>query len=174
MFLLINFVIAKCKCKYKKKLQNASTITKEIAIRKYIMKDLDKKRSDCPISSSLDIFGDKWSLLIIRDVMMKEKVSFNEFLKSEEKIATNILANRLNILESEKILLKEVSPENKSKFVYSLTQKGVDLLPIVIEIAYWGANHSENSKESELGKKILADKDGIIKRLSKKLQERVK
>ena len=77
---------------------------------------MEKKRSNCPVSSSLDIFGDKWSLLIIRDVMMKGKMSYGEFLKSDEKIATNILANRLQTLESENILLKEVSPLNKSKF----------------------------------------------------------
>lgn len=98
---------------------------------------MDKKRSDCPISCSLDVFGDRWSLLIIRDVMLRGKLSYSEFLDSEEKIATNILVSRLNILEAEKILVKEVAARNKSKYVYSLTQKGADLLPIVIEIMDW-------------------------------------
>src|SRR6187551_3840849 len=95
---------------------------------------MDKNRSDCPISCSLDVFGDKWSLLVIRDIMLRGKVSYSEFLTSEEKIASKILVNRLGALEAERIVVKAVSSANKSKFVYSLTQKGVDLLPIVIEV----------------------------------------
>lgn len=135
---------------------------------------MDKKRSDCPISCSLDIFGDKWSLLIIRDIMLRNKVSFSEFLNSEEKIATNILVNRLSLLETEKILVKEVSAENKSKFVYTLTQKGADLLPIVIEIMDWGATYNANCPRKELGKKIKTDKSGVIKELSLSLKTKVK
>ncbi|SEW51563.1 winged helix-turn-helix transcriptional regulator [Chitinophaga arvensicola] len=135
---------------------------------------MEKMRSDCPISCSLDVFGDKWSLLIIRDIMLREKVSYSEFLQSEEKIATNILVNRLNVLEAEKILIKEVSEKNKSKFVYSLTQKGADLLPIIIEIMDWGAKYNENCPRKELGKKIKADKAGAIEELSKELKKKVR
>jgi len=135
---------------------------------------MDKTRSDCPISCSLDIFGDKWSLLIIRDIMLRNKVSYSEFLHSEEKIASNILVNRLSVLEAEKILVKEVSPENKSKFVYSLTQKGADLLPIVIEIMDWGAKYNANCPRKELGKKIKKDKLSVIKDLSRSLKANVK
>ena len=131
-------------------------------------------RSDCPISCSLDVFGDKWSLLIIRDIMLREKVSYSEFLGSEEKIASNILVNRLNILEAEKILIKEVSAKNKSKFVYSLTQKGADLLPIIIEMMDWGAKYNENSPRRELGKKIQKDKAAVVKELSKELKKKVR
>ena len=74
---------------------------------------MDKKRSDCPISCSLDVFGDKWSLLIIRDIMLRGKLSYSEFLTSEEKIASNILVNRLSVLETENIVVKEVSSANK-------------------------------------------------------------
>lgn len=135
---------------------------------------MEKKRSDCPISCSLDIFGDKWSLLIIRDIMLRGKASYSEFLISEEKIATNILVNRLGVLESEKILVKEVSPTNKSKFVYSLTQKGADLLPIVIEMMDWGARYNENCPRKELGKKIKKDKLAVVKELSQELKKKVK
>ncbi|WP_337040690.1 winged helix-turn-helix transcriptional regulator [Emticicia sp. 17c] len=135
---------------------------------------MDKNRSDCPVSCSLDIFGDKWSLLIIRDVMMKGKVSYGEFLTSDEKIATNILANRLSTLENEKILVKEVSPTNKSKFVYSLTQKGADLLPILVELADWSIKYYENTKASELSKRISGRKAKFLQEVSEKLQERVK
>jgi DNA-binding HxlR family transcriptional regulator len=135
---------------------------------------MDKKRSDCPISCSLDIFGDKWSLLIIRDIMLRGKMSYSEFLASEEKIASNILINRLGVLEREHILHKEVSPKNKSKNMYSLTQKGADLLSIVIEIMDWGAKYNENCPRKELGKKIKKDKAGVIKELSRLLKAKVK
>jgi Predicted transcriptional regulators len=115
---------------------------------------MEKKRSDCPVSCSLDIFGDKWSLLIIRDVMMKGKVSYSEFLKADEKIATNILSNRLKLLEEEKLLVKEVSPTNKSKFDYYLTQKGADLLPVLVEMAVWGGKYNKNSHQSELYQRV--------------------
>lgn len=134
---------------------------------------MEKTRSDCPISCSLDVFGDKWSLLIIRDVMLRQKLSYSEFLKSEEKIATNILVNRLNVLEAENILKKRVSPTNKSKFIYSLTKKGIDLLPIIIEIMDWGAKYNVNCPRRELGKKIKKDKAGVIKEYLEKLKKDV-
>lgn len=134
---------------------------------------MEKTRSDCPISCSLDVFGDKWSLLIIRDIMLRGKLSYSEFLESEEKIATNILANRLSVLEAEKILSKRVSPANKSKFIYSLTEKGIDLLPIVIEIMDWGAKYNANCPRRELGKKIKKDKAAVIKEYLKKLKKQV-
>jgi DNA-binding HxlR family transcriptional regulator len=132
---------------------------------------MEKVRSDCPISCSLDVFGDKWSLLIIRDIMLRGKLSYSEFLTSEEKIATNILANRLSVLEAEGILLKQVSPANKSKFIYSLTEKGIDLLPIIIEIMDWGAKYNANCPRRELGKKIKKDKAGAIKAYHEKLKK---
>ncbi|CAN5770681.1 helix-turn-helix domain-containing protein [soil metagenome] len=134
---------------------------------------MENKRSDCPISCSLDVFGDKWSLLIIRDVMLRGKMSYSEFLNSEEKIATNILVNRLGVLEAENILSKQVSPVNKSKYIYSLTQKGADLLPVVIEIMDWGAKHNTNCPRRELGKKIKKDKPAVIKELSQELKKQI-
>ncbi len=106
--------------------------------------------------------------------MLRGKVSYSEFLNSEEKIASNILVNRLGVLESENIVVKEVSLANKSKFVYSLTQKGADLLPIVIEIMAWGAKYNANCPRKELGKKIKKDKAGVIKELSQSLKVKVK
>lgn len=135
---------------------------------------MEKVRSDCPISCSLDVFGDKWSLLIIRDIMLRGKLSYSEFLASEEKIATNILANRLSVLEAEHILSKQVSPTNKSKFIYSLTKKGVDLLPIIIEIMDWGAKYNANCPRRELGKKIKKDKALVIQEYAEKLKKQVK
>ncbi len=135
---------------------------------------MDKARSDCPISCSLDVFGDKWSLLIIRDIMLRDKFSYSDFLQSEEKIATNILVNRLNFLEAENILSKEVSPANKSKFIYHLTKKGIDLLPIIIEIMDWGAKYNPDCPRKEVGKRIKKDKAGLIKEYSQKLKTKFK
>lgn len=135
---------------------------------------MEKTRSDCPISCSLDVFGDKWSLLIIRDIMLRGKLSYSEFLESEEKIATNILVNRLKVLEAEHILSKQVSSTNKSKFIYSLTKKGVDLLPIIIEIMDWGAQYHANCPRKELGKRIKQDKAAVIKEYLEKLKKQVK
>lgn len=123
---------------------------------------MEKTRSDCPISCSLDVFGDKWSLLIIRDIMLRGKMSYSEFLQSEEKIATNILVNRLSVLEAENILSKQVSSTNRSKYIYNLTEKGIDLLPIIIEIMDWGARYNTNCPRKELGKKIKKDKAQVI------------
>lgn len=132
---------------------------------------MEKTRSNCPISCSLDVFGDKWSLLIIRDIMLRGKMSYSEFLESEEKIATNILANRLNVLVAENILSKRVSQANKSKYIYSLTEKGIDLLPIIIEIMDWGAKYNANSPRKELGKKIKKDKAEVIEEYFEKLKK---
>lgn len=96
-----------------------------------------KKRSECPISNSLDVWGDKWSLLIIRDLMTAKACTYGDFLKSGEKIATNILAARLQALEENGLILKLEHPQSKAKVLYKLTQKGIDLLPIMVEINLW-------------------------------------
>ena len=135
---------------------------------------MPKKRSDCPICFSLDIFGDKWTLLVIRDIMFRAKFSYGEFLKSEEKIATNILSDRLNLLEAEKIVSKKVSPKNKSKYVYQLTQKGIELLPLLVEMIQWGAKYNVNTPPKEIVKKLKQDKNGLIKEYRQKLKEQMK
>lgn len=96
-----------------------------------------KKRSDCPISSSLDIWGDKWSLLIVRDLMFLKECTYGDFLKSAEKIATNILASRLQMLEDTGIITKHDHPGSKSKVLYKLAPKGIHLVPVMIEINLW-------------------------------------
>jgi DNA-binding HxlR family transcriptional regulator len=99
-------------------------------------------RSDCPLNYGVEIFGDKWSLLIIRDLMFFGKRSYNEFLQSAEGIATNILGDRLTMLEKEKIIQKKKDPEHKQKIIYHLTQKGIDLLPVIIAIGLWSDQHA--------------------------------
>ncbi|WP_255080672.1 helix-turn-helix domain-containing protein [Lacihabitans sp. CCS-44] len=98
-------------------------------------------RSECPISCSLEVFGDKWSLLIIRDLIFYQKSTYGDFLKSDEKIATNILASRLLALEENGIIEKREHPDSKAKVLYRLTNKGIDLLPIIFEIHLWAEKY---------------------------------
>lgn len=122
-----------------------------------------KKRSDCPISSSLDIWGDKWSLLIIRDLMFTEKCTYGDFLKSDEGIATNILASRLQILEENKIIERTDHPDSKAKVLYKLTEKGINLLPVLIEIQLWAEKYYPVPDDiSVVLKKIKKDKVTFI------------
>lgn len=104
--------------------------------------NLETLRSDCPINYLLEIVGDKWSLIIIRDIMLDGKKSYGELLDSDEKIATNILAKRLAMLEEWDILTKERDPKNGKKFIYHLTEKGLDLLPLFVEMVFWSEKHA--------------------------------
>jgi DNA-binding HxlR family transcriptional regulator len=99
-------------------------------------------RSDCPLNFGIEIFGDKWTLLIIRDLMFFGKRYYNEFLTSAEGIATNVLADRLTMLEKEKIIKKEKDSTHRQKIIYSLTEKGIDLLPIIMNIGLWSEKHA--------------------------------
>ncbi|MEO1052921.1 MAG: helix-turn-helix domain-containing protein [Bacteroidota bacterium] len=98
-------------------------------------------KSFCPQYLALDVIGDKWSLLIIRDMMLEGKKYFREFLASKESIATNILSNRLKALEAEEIIYKKPDPDHKQKIVYLLTEKGIDLFPIIMENARWSLKY---------------------------------
>src|SRR4051812_30234329 len=93
----------------------------------------DCERSSCAISKALEVIGDRWSLLILRDLMFTEKRSYSELQSCEEKIATNILASRLSMLEANGIVVKSTDPENKRRVLYHLTMKGIDLLPVILE-----------------------------------------
>ena len=102
-------------------------------------------RSKCSISCTLDLIGDKWSLLIIRDAIFLQKTSFNEFRNSKEKIASNILTNRMEKLVRYGIMSKTQNPDNKLKFDYLLTDKGKKLEPILMALGEWGYNHIEGT-----------------------------
>ncbi len=134
-----------------------------------------KFRSTCPISSALDIIGDKWSLLIIRDMLFSGKKTYGEFGKSSEKIATNILSNRLTKLEELEIISKGKMEGNKKTNIYSLTQKGKELLPILMEIAQW-SDHNLNDHLQDGAKPFVnrfkSDKDGFVKGMYAMMEKR--
>jgi DNA-binding HxlR family transcriptional regulator len=100
-----------------------------------------KRRSDCPVSISLEILGDRWSLLIVRDLMIRGFRTFKQFEQSGEGIATNILADRLHRLQSGGIITAEPDKEDRRRISYRLTEKGVDLAPMLLELLIWGARH---------------------------------
>lgn len=134
-----------------------------------------KRRSDCPLSCSLDIFGDKWSLLIIRDLVFYNKNTYNDFLKSAEGIATSILASRLKILEENGILEKLPHPDSKAKLLYRLTLKGIDLLPILVEVYMWSDKHLEIPGDIKaMISEAKKDKEKFVNQLTKELKAKLK
>ena len=98
---------------------------------------MKKNKSFCPINQALEVIGDKWTLLIIRDMIFHKKRYFREFLNSDENIASNILSDRLKMLEESNIVVKSKDSHHKQKNVYTLTHKGIGLIPIMFEIALW-------------------------------------
>ena len=131
-----------------------------------------ERRSDCPVSTALDIFGDKWSLLIIRDIVFNGMKTYGDFLKGGEKIATNILADRLMLLETGGIIAKQRHPESKAKILYSLTPKGIDLVPVLVEIIAWSEKHHEVHPQAvEFAKAIRKDKEGTIQAITTSLKK---
>lgn len=103
------------------------------------------RRSDCPISFSLDLLGDRWTLLVVRDLALKGKRSFSELHNSEESIATNILADRLARLTAGGLIVKRRDPQDKRRFVYQMTHRGADLLSVLVDLIVWGATHDEET-----------------------------
>ena len=131
-----------------------------------------KKRSDCPVSCSLDIWGDKWSLLIVRDLMFAKECTYGDFLKSAEGIATNILASRLLSLEENNIIEKLDHPDSKAKVLYRLTRRGIDLLPIMIEINLWAEKYFTIPDDRKaMLKEVKKDKAGFLKVMTKELEQ---
>jgi DNA-binding HxlR family transcriptional regulator len=104
-------------------------------------KGLKGRRSDCPVNFAVEALGDKWSLVILRDMIFWGKKTYGEFLRSDEKIATNILADRLSYLERESLISKSPDPDDKRKDIYRVTEKGLSLVPMFIEMIAWSASN---------------------------------
>lgn len=108
---------------------------------------MENHRSLCPINLMVEVVGDKWSFLILRDILFYNKRHFNELRQSEEKIASNILTDRLNMLEREGLISKRADPAHKQKVIYSLTEKGIDLLPLLLEAMVWSLKYEPVDKD---------------------------
>jgi DNA-binding HxlR family transcriptional regulator len=140
-------------------------------------KKASKRRSDCPLNASVEMLGDRWSLLIIRDMMLRGAHTYKEFLDCYEGIATNILADRLQKLKSYGIIVSEPDPKDARKVTYLLTPKGIDLAPVLTEMVLWADAHEDTGNQA-LVKQMQADKEkflaGVRQRWSETLALRPK
>jgi DNA-binding HxlR family transcriptional regulator len=122
------------------------------------------RRSTCPISYALDLFGDRWTLLVLRDMVFGRRHYFSAFLESGEGIATNILTDRLARLEQEDIIRKTLDPEDRRRRVYSLTDRGLDVLPVLLELIVWGASHDPHTPVTpEFLRRVREERDDVIR-----------
>jgi len=120
-----------------------------------------KRRSECPLNASVEMLGDRWSLLIIRDMMLREFRTYKEFMECYEGIATNILADRLKKLVAYGIITAEPDPADGRKVIYSLTPKGIDLAPVLTEMVLWAAAHEDTGNQA-LVRLMRADKEKFL------------
>jgi len=125
------------------------------------------RRSGCPLNASVEMLGDRWSLLIIRDMMVRGSRTFKEFLASYEKIATNVLADRLNRLSGYGIIAAYPDPSDGRKRIYLLTEKGIDLAPVLTEMVLWAAAHEETGNQA-LVQQMRKDKPQFLAEVRKR------
>jgi len=131
-----------------------------------------KRRSDCPVSISLERFGDRWSLLIIRDLMVRGYRTFKEFQESGEGIATNILSDRLQKLERAGIIRSEIDATDGRRQNYYLTDKGIDLAPVVYELLIWAARHEETGAPCAVIAKMETSREEVLAEVRRRWRER--
>ncbi|GAA5218421.1 winged helix-turn-helix transcriptional regulator [Corallincola platygyrae] len=131
------------------------------------------RRSDCPISYILDLVGDKWSLLILRDLMFFGKNTYSGLLASDEKMATNILSNRLERLEQDQLITKQPDEKDKRKKVYSLTQAGIDMMPVLLEMIVWSTKYEpETNTHPEFAERAKNDRENLVRDMRAMLESK--
>ena len=130
-------------------------------------------RSYCPINLSLEIFGDTWTLLVLRDLMFAGKRHFRELLQSDEHISSNILADRLARLVEQGMLTKSDDPTHRQKAIYSLTEKAIALLPVIVQIGAWGSRWVPDAKKlAGVSRKYLREiQEGGARGWAKRMEE---
>lgn len=129
-----------------------------------------KEKSRCPINLSLEVIGDRWTLLIVRDMMFAGKKHFREFLQSDEGISSRTLADRLQTLQEEGIVTRHDDPGHKLKAVYRLTQAGIDLLPLLVDLGYWGNRYRAADPElATIAEELTAGGPEAIARTKRRL-----
>lgn len=121
-----------------------------------------QRRSGCPISIALELLGDAWSLLIVRDLMFKDRRTFNDFLTGGEGIASNILTDRLRKLEDADIIEKRRDPLDARRFLYRLSPKGIELAPVLVELVVWSARHEQTDAPAAVVRRMRADRDAFV------------
>ncbi len=131
-----------------------------------------RRRSGCPVSISLEILGDRWSLLIVRDMMVRGYRTFREFQHSGEGIATNILADRLHKLEAAGILTVEPAADDGRSAHYRLTPKGIALAPVLLELLFWAAHHEETAAPCEFIAQIEQNRAAVLAETYRRWEQR--
>jgi DNA-binding HxlR family transcriptional regulator len=131
-----------------------------------------KHRSGCPVSIALEVFGDRWSLLIVRDLMVRGFRSFKDFLRSGEGIASNILADRLQRLECAGIIVSEPEESDARRVNYRLTEKGVDLAPVMLDLLIWGARHELSDSSCTLLLRMEQNREEILAEARRRWENR--
>ena len=135
-------------------------------------KTISKRRSGCPVSIALERFGDRWSLLILRDLMVRGYRTFKEFQNSGEGIASNILADRLQNLEASGIITCEAEETDGRKLNYRLTEKGIDLAPVLLELLIWAAHHEETAAPCTLIAHMESTREEVLTEVRRRWRER--
>jgi DNA-binding HxlR family transcriptional regulator len=130
-----------------------------------------KRRSECPLNASVEMLGDRWSLLIIRDMMLRGFRTYKQFMECYEGIATNILADRLRRLTANGIVTAAPDPRDGRKLIYQLTAKGIDLAPVLTEMVLWAAAHEDTGNQA-LVQLMRADKKGFLAGVRERWEER--
>lgn len=130
------------------------------------------RRSGCPVSISLETIGDKWSLLIVRDLMVRGYRTFKDFENSGERIATNILADRLEKLERAGIISAETEASDGRRVNYRLTRKGIDLAPVLLDLLIWAARHEETGAPRELIARMENQREAVLAEVRRRWRER--
>lgn len=126
-------------------------------------KDLPTRRSDCSVSYALDYIGDKWTLLVLRDLLFNGKRHFRDFLASGENIASNILTQRLKQLVAAELVLRRPDPDSRRSVIYEPTAKAVDLIPALLELMRWSGKYDPQTRmTAKLARRIEEDRDGIV------------
>ena len=124
---------------------------------------LPSRRSECPIARALDFVGDKWTLVVLRDIIMARRRYFQELLAGNEGIASNILASRLKQLEAAGMITRRRDPAQARRVIYEPTEKALDLLPVMVELIRWGMKHDPNSAApAHFARRLAEDRDGFI------------
>ena len=131
-----------------------------------------KHRSGCPVCISLELLGDRWSLLIVRDMMVRGLRTFREFQRSGEGIATNILSDRLQKLEAGGILVREAAEHDGRSTHYRLTSKGIALAPVLLELLIWGAHHEETGAPSPVIDEMERNRAAVLKETYRRWEQR--
>jgi DNA-binding HxlR family transcriptional regulator len=130
-----------------------------------------QRRSGCPLNAALEMLGDRWSLLIVRDLMLAGKRTFKSFLESSECIATNVLADRIARLEELGILARTPDPKDRRRDLFRLTAKGMDLGPVLIELVLWAARHEKTGAPPDLLEEMTQRRKSFLSKLHRAWSE---